>query len=84
MALANVPVPLDVHVIPELFVEVAPAVIFTGPDVEQVLTAVPATAVGADVIVIDLLEVALAQPAFPVAVSTRFLVPAVISAALGV
>jgi hypothetical protein len=82
--LANVPVPLDVHVIPELFVEVEPAVIFTGPEVEHVLTAVPAAAVGAAVIVIDLLEVALAQPAFPVAVRTNVLVPAVISAPLGV
>jgi hypothetical protein len=83
-ALANDPVPFGVdHVMPELFVEVEPAVILTAPEPEQVLTAVPATAVGAPVMVIVLDDVALAQPAFPVAVNTIVRLPAVISAALG-
>ena len=38
----KLPVPLLVHKIPELLVALEPAVIFTDPDVEQVLTAVPA------------------------------------------
>ena len=45
VALAIVPVPLDVHIMPALFVADEPAVIFTAPALEQVVTAVPATAV---------------------------------------
>lgn len=82
--LVKVPVPFGVdHVIPELFPEVAPVVIFTAPELEHVFIAGPALAVGACVMVIDLLEVTLEQPANPLTVNTRFLVPAVISAALG-
>lgn len=84
MAFVKVPVPLDVHVIPELLVDVAPVVIFTGAELEQVFMAVPADAVGAAVIVIVLLEVAFAQPALPTAVNTSVRLPAVISAVLGV
>ena len=57
---------------------------FTAPDVEQVVTAVPATDVGAAVIVNVLVDVAFPQGAFPVAVSVKVTLPAVISAALGV
>ena len=81
---AKVPVPFGVdHVIPELLPEVAPVVMFTAPELEQVFTAVPALAVGACVMVIALLEVTLEQPGKPFTVNTRFLVPAVASAALG-
>ena len=45
--LPKVPVPLDVHVTPALLDALDPAVIFTAPELEQVETAVPATAVGA-------------------------------------
>lgn len=83
VALANVPVPLDVHVVVAPL-PLEPAVIFTAPELEQVVTAVPATAVGAAVIVIVFVDVALVHPAFPVAVRTRVLLPAAISAALGV
>lgn len=84
MALANVPVPLDVHVVVAAFVALEPVVIFTAPELEQVLIAVPDTAVGAPVIVIDFVETALEQPVLPVAVKVRVLLPAEISAALGV
>ncbi len=47
VAFANKPVPLDVHVVPALFVELEPVVIFTAPLFEHVITAVPAFAVGA-------------------------------------
>ena len=61
-----------------------PAVMFTAPVLEHVPTAVPATAVGAEVIVKVLVEVALAHGLFPVAVKVKVTLPAVISAALGV
>jgi hypothetical protein len=61
-----------------------PAVIFTAPELEQVTMAVPATAVGAAVIVIVLVEVAAAQVPLPLAVKVNVLLPAAISAALGV
>ena len=82
-ALANVPVPLDVHVIPVLLVALDPAVIFTAPELEHVVTAVPATAVAAWVIVSVLVEVALPQGALPVAVNVNVTLPAALSAALG-
>ncbi len=47
MALAKVPVPLEVQVIPALLLALEPAVIFTAPVLEQVDTAVPAEAVAA-------------------------------------
>jgi len=84
VALANVPVPLDVQTTPLLFVALDPAVIFTAAELEQVDTAVPATAVGAAVMVIVLVDMAAAQVPFPVAVNVKVLLPAVISAALGV
>jgi len=46
--------------------------------------AVPATEVGAAVMVIVLVEVAAAQVPFPLAVKVNVLLPAAISAALGV
>jgi len=82
-ALANVPVPLDVQVTPALLVALEPAVIFTAPELEQVDIAVPATAVGAVVIVIVLVEVTAEQVPFPLAVNTNVRLPAVMSAALG-
>jgi len=59
-------------------------VIFTAPAVEQVDTAVPALAVGGVVMVIVLVDTADVQVPFPVAVNVSVLLPAVISAALGV
>jgi hypothetical protein len=64
--------------------ELDPAVIFTAPELEHVEIAVPAIAVGAVVIVIVLLDVAFAHGAFPIAVKVNVLLPAVMSAALGV
>ena len=84
MAFVNVPVPLDVQVTPALLVALEPAVIFTAPELEQVATAVPATAVGAAVMVNVLVDVAAAQVPFPVAVRVNVTLPAAISAALGV
>jgi len=81
---AKVPVPDDVQVIPLLLVALDPAVMFIAPVLEQVATAVPATAVGADVIVSVLVDTAFAQVPFPVAVKVIVTVPAAISAALGV
>ena len=65
-------------------VALEPAVIFTAPVMEHVETADPATAVGAAVIVIVFVDVAAAQVPFPLAVNVSILLPAVISAALGV
>ena len=79
----KVPVPLDVQVIPLLFVALDPAVIFTAGELEQVTTAVPATAVGASVIVSVLVEIASAHVPFPAAVKVNVTLPAVMSAALG-
>jgi hypothetical protein len=84
VGLTKVPVPLDVQVIPLLLVALDPAVMFTAPEVEQVATAVPATAVGAAVMVIVLVEVTAAQVPLPLAVKVNVLLPAAISAALGV
>ena len=85
VALANVPVPFEVdQVIPALLLALEPAVMFTAPVLEQVLTAVPADAVGAVVMVKVLVEVAFAQVPLPVAVKVMVTLPAVISAALGV
>ena len=44
--LANVPVPLDVHVVTKVFVALDPVVMLIAPEFEQVVIAVPATAVG--------------------------------------
>ena len=84
LAFANVPVPPDVQVMPLLLVALDPAVIFTAPALEQVVTTVPATAVGAGVIVSVLVDTAFAQVPFPVAVKVIVTLPAAISAALGV
>ena len=81
--MANVPVPLDVHVVVAAFVALDPVVIFIGAELEQVVSAVPETAVGAEVIVISLLSVTFEQPALPFAVNTIVLLPVDISPALG-
>lgn len=66
-------------------VALAPAVIFTAPELEQVVMAVPATAVGAGLIVNVLVDVALAaQGELGDAVNVRITLPAAISATLGV
>ena len=51
MELAKVPVPLEVQATAELLVALAPAVMLTAPEFEQVTMAVPATEVGAGVMV---------------------------------
>ena len=81
-AFENVPVPFEVQVIPDVFVALEPVVIFTAPVFEQVLIAVE-TAVAAELIVSNLVEVTVAQPPFPVAVNVKVTLPAVVSAALG-
>ena len=58
--------------------------ILTAPELEQVTTFVPAVAVGGKVIVIVLVDMASKHPAFPAAVNVRILLPADMSAALGV
>ena len=80
----KLPVPDDAQLMPLLLIALDPAVIFTAPVFEQVVTAVPATAVGAGVIVSVLVDTAFAQVPFPVAVNVIVTVPAAISAALGV
>ena len=60
-----------------------PAVILTAPVVEQVLKAVPATAPGSGLMINDFVEETLLHPAFET-VNVRVIVPAMISAALGV
>ena len=84
VTLANVPVPFDDQVVPALLVALDPAVIPTAPVLEHVPTAVPETAVGAVVMVKVFGEVAAAQVPFPVDVKVNVMLPAVISAALGV
>lgn len=59
-----------------------PAVMFTTPVEAQVITAVPATAVAAGLMVSVFVEVALPQPF--VAVKVKVTLPAALSAALGV
>jgi len=54
------------------------------PEDEQVDILVPALAVGAEVIVIVFVDTADEQVPFPVAVNVSVLLPAVISAVLGV
>ena len=56
---------------------------FTAPAVEQVFIAVPAIAVGSELMVRVLVAVAVVQPAFE-AVRVKITLPAVISAVLGV
>jgi hypothetical protein len=86
VALVRVPAdPFDDQIIPVLFVTLAPVVISTALAVEQMEIAVPASAVGAGVIVTVLLEVAsTAHGEFAKAVKVRVTLPAVISPALGV
>ena len=84
VAFAKVPLPLEVQLTLALFVADDPVVMFTAPELEQVFIAVPATAVGAAVMVIVLVDVALVQPPLPVAVKVRVTLSAVMSAALGV
>ena len=75
VALVKLPLPLEVHVIPVSLVADEPAVMFTAPELEQVVTAVPATAVGAAVIVKFFVDTALAQGPLPVAVKVKVIVP---------
>lgn len=82
MALAKVPLPLDVHVTLAWLVAFDPVVMLTAPVEAQVTIAVPATAVGAGVMVRVFVEVTLAQPL--VAVKVKVTLPAALSAALGV
>ncbi len=70
-----VPVPFDVHATLLWLVALDPAVIFTAPELEQVATAVPATAVGTAVIVSVLFDVAAAQVPFPLAVNVKVTLP---------
>ena len=63
-----------VQMIPALLVADAPAVIFT-TEFEHVVTAVPATAVGALEIFKVLVDTAFAQGALPVAVRVKVTVP---------
>ena len=81
--LANVPVPLEVHVTAVWFVAVEPAVILTAPTEEQVVIAVPAFAVIALLMVSTFVDVTLAHGALANAVNVKVTLPAVISAALG-
>ncbi len=86
-SLPNAPVPSGVdHVTLLWFVALDPAVIFTAPKLEQVATAMPASAVGGGDIVSVLVDVATAaeQAPLPLAVNTSVMLPAAISAALGV
>ncbi len=81
----NAPVPSGVdHVTLLWFAALDPAVIFIAPKLEHVTTAVPASAVGAAVIVSALIDVTAVQEPLPLAVNTKVMLPAVISAALGV
>ena len=74
--------PLLVQVIPELLVALEPVVIFTAPVFEHVLISVE-TAVGAELIVKILVDVADAQVPFPDAINIKVTLPAVVSAPLG-
>ena len=75
LAFAIDPVPFEVHMIPALFDVEDPAVIFTAPEFEQVVTTSPATAVGAVVIVKFFVDTAVEHGLLPVAVSVRVIVP---------
>ena len=84
LAFEKEPLPSEVHKILDWFEAVAPEVIFTEPAPAQVLTAFPAFALGVALIVIVLVETASEQEAFPIAVKVKVLLPALISAGLGV
>ncbi len=73
--LVIVPVPLDVHTTLLWFEALDPAVIFTAPPLKQADTAVPATAVGAAVMVSVLVEVAGEQVPLPFAVKVNVTLP---------
>ncbi len=70
-----VPVPFDVQATLLWFVALDPAVIFTAGELEQVPTAVPATAVGAAVIVRVLVDVAAVQAPFGLVVNVKVTLP---------
>jgi hypothetical protein len=85
VALVSVPaVPLEVHSTPLLFETIAPAVILTATEFEQIVTSVPATDVGALVIVRVLADVAFEQAVLPLEVKVSVILPALISPMLGV
>jgi hypothetical protein len=78
LALAKVPEPLEVHVIPVLLVAEEPAVIFTLVAVAQVVTAVPAIAVGAITtftLTVLLVETPLLQPSEAILVTLMVVAP---------
>ncbi len=64
-AFAKVPVPFDVHVTLVWLTDEAPAVIFTAPEEEHVVTFVPADATIKLLTVSDFVEVALPQGDVP-------------------
>lgn len=84
VALAKVPVPLEVHKTDVLLVTDDPAVMFSEVTDEQMLMSVPASAVGNARIVNVFEEDAVVQGAFPFAVRVMVTDPAVMSSALGV
>lgn len=84
LALAKVPVPLEVHKVEVAPVALDPAVILTAPEVLQVVTAVPATAVGAAMKVSVFVATAFGQLPDAVAVKVRVTLPARISKRLAV
>ncbi len=67
--------PSDVHTTLLWFVALDPEVILIAPELEQVETTVPATAVGAAVIVSVLVEVVAAQFPIPLAVKVKVILP---------
>lgn len=75
LALANVPVPLEVQETPLLFDVLEPAVIFTAPEFEQVDTAVPAVEVAGALILMVLVVLTAEQPPSASDVSVRVIVP---------
>jgi len=84
LGLVKVPDPLEVQVTLVWFVALEPAVMLRAPTLEQEVRFDPATAVIGRLIVIVLVAVTLPQGAFPKAVNVKVLLPAAISAALGV
>ena len=83
-ALAQVPPEPPDQVTPALLVADEPAVIFTAPEFEQVLTSVPATAVGEELTTTVCSSETMADPQVGVEVQTIYQVPAPRPAAVGI
>jgi hypothetical protein len=83
LALAKVPVPLEVQVILVWLVALEPVVILIAPIEEQTLKSAPATAVIGLLMVNVFVEVEFGQGAFPFVVNVKMTLPTVISSALG-